>query len=259
MAKEKEPEPVKAEKAQVKDTYEENARGRELTNQLGHSFVARDYLVSTLVFGLAYLAYNQFAPMKASAVAAGGAVVEPATGFAFDPLLRVDGKELSLLGVGVRSKLVVSVYAAGFYAEASAMRSATAPLLALPLHGEPQLFVALAAASAAKYCVLTFARDVAATKVAEAFLSSPGGSAKSRKELEACIVTQQGDLKKGDQLALSWRGTDGFAVKSGFGTTLCSFRDRPLAEGLLGMYLGKDAVSPKLKASIADGIKALHV
>jgi hypothetical protein len=232
---------------------------RELGGELGHSFALRDYAVSTLVFFLAYQAFVLF--QGTPGAAAGGAVVEPSTGIAFAPSLRVDGKALSLLGVGVRTKLVVNVYAVAFYAEPAPMRAAAARFVALPpakLRGEPRLFAALADASAAKHIVLTFARDVGAAKVAEALSAVPGASAKARAELATCIVGQ-GNLKKGDQLALSWRGKDGLAVKGGSGAaTLCSFRDRPLAAGLLGMYLGTEAVSPKLRTSIADGVKALH-
>lgn len=189
-----------------------------------------------------------------------GAVVEPATGISFPVLLRADGRTLTLLGVGVRTKVVVNVYAAAFYAEAVPMRAVSAPFKSAPvgkLAFERRLFAALADAASAKQVVLTFARSVGAQKIADALSAVPGASARARSELEACIVTKKGDLRKGDSLTLSWRGKDSLSVKSG-SATLCSFRDRPLAAGLLAMYLGPEAVSPKLKASIAAGIKVLH-
>lgn len=186
--------------------------------------------------------------------------MEPATGIAFPTSLRADGKDLSLLGVGVRTKLVVNVYAAALYAEAAPMRAASAPFKAMSagkLASEPRLFAALAEAAAAKQVVLTFARDVGAQKIAEALSAVPGASARARAELESCIVSKKGDLKRGESLTLSWRGKDSLGIKSG-GSLLCSFRDRPLSAGVLALYLGREAVSPKLKASVAAGVKALH-
>lgn len=212
--------------------------------------------VALLVALVAYAYFFRRAPLRAGA---GG--VEPATGIAFASAIRSDGKALALLGVGVRVKIVVNVYAAGFYAEPAAMRAASAPFTDAPaakLASNAKLFDALADSASSKQVVLTFARDVGASKIAEALSAVPGASAKARAELEACIVQKNGDLKKGDSLALAWKGRDAVAVKGGAGATLCAFRDRALASGLLQMYLGKDAVSPKLKSSIAHGVKALH-
>jgi len=191
----------------------------------------------------------------------GGAAVEPATGIAFPRTLRTDGKALTLLGVGVRTKFVVNVYAAAFYADAGLSRAALAPFKGVPvskLASEPRLFAALSESPTTKQVVLTFARAVGAQKIAEALSAVPGASAKARAELEACIVSKRGDLRRGDQLVLNWRGRDGVSVRDGAGgAALCAFRDRSLAAGLLAMYLGGEAVSPKLKASIAAGVLEL--
>jgi hypothetical protein len=212
--------------------------------------------VALLVALVAYVYLFRRAPLSAGADG-----IEPATGIAFANAIRADGKALALLGVGVRVKIVVNVYAAAFYAEPAAIRAATAPFKdgpAAKLTANAKLFDALADSPSAKQVVLTFARDVGATKIAEALSAVPGASAKARAELEACIVQKNGDLKKGDSLAIAWKGRDAVAVKSGSGATLCAFRDRALASGLVRMYLGKDAVSPKLKSSIAHGVLALH-
>jgi hypothetical protein len=191
----------------------------------------------------------------------GDTAVEPTTGISFSKAVRVDGKALSLLGVGVRTKIVVNVYAAALYAEQAPIKAATAAFKGRSgsqLAQDSKLFDAIANAPAAKQVLLTFARDVGAAKIAEALSAVPGASAKARAELEECLMTKQGDFKKGSSLALAWRGRDGLAVKSGAGATLCSFRDRALASGLLAMYLGKAPVSPRLKASVAEGVALLH-
>lgn len=205
---------------------------------------------------VAYVYFFRRAPLSAGADG-----IEPATGIAFPSTIRADGKPLALLGVGVRVKIVVNVYAAAFYAEPAAIRAVSAPFKDAPaakLAANVKLFDALADSTSAKQVVLTFARDVGATKIAEALSAVPGASAKARADLEACVVRKNGDLKKGDSLSLAWKGRDAVAVKGSAGATLCTFRDRALAAGLIRMYLGKDAVSPKLKSSIAHGVKALH-
>jgi len=182
---------------------------------------------------------------------------EPAVaGIKFANSVRVDNKKLELQGVGVRTKVVVNVYSAGFYAEQGPIDRATKPYAGKPgakLAGDAGFFKAIQALGSAKAVLLTFARAVGADKVAEALSAVPGANAKSQQELHKCI-TRNGDLSKGDQLLFSWsKATDSVAVKSK-SETLCTIKDADLAKGLLSMYLGGNAVSPKLKAAIASTI-----
>mmetsp|Transcript_10214 Transcript_10214/g.26532 ORF Transcript_10214/g.26532 Transcript_10214/m.26532 type:complete len:231 (-) Transcript_10214:25-717(-) len=183
---------------------------------------------------------------------------DPATGIKLPNEIKISGKSLELLGIGVRTKAgVVNVYSAGLYLTADVRKTLKpfAGKTSAQLARDPGFFTTVTAHSGPKAVILAFARDVAVAKVADALSAVPGARQSVKEELGKCI-TKNGDLRKGDQLMFNWAKKDTVLVKSKY-ETFCTIRDAPLASGLLGMYLGPQAVSPKLKASIAERAQEL--
>lgn len=210
-------------------------------------------IMGAVLMGLSYygLYVDQMKKAEGQTGERGLMSTDPATGIELSNEITISGTSLELLGIGVRTKVVVNVYSAGFYLPADVRKSLKAfeGKTASQLTKNAAFFKAIENHKGSKAVILAFARDVGVSKVAEALMAVPGAKQSVKDELGACI-TKNGDLKKGDQLMLNWPKKGVVKVKSKT-TTFCTISDEPLASGLLAMYLGDRAVSGALKASMA--------
>ena len=178
-------------------------------------------------------------------------VKEAATGIEF---AADTGDGLSLLGVGVRKKLVFNVYAAALYVDGAAFVEAV---------GEKGVAGAnrvVHRSGIRRRMVLHFVRDVPAEKIRKAFrnslesnMSAKNYAAESERIetfLASCTDVSKGDLfvfeSKGDRVKVKLRGKTIFKAGS-----------RRLMRGMWGSYFGKRPINEDLRKGLLRRSAAL--
>lgn len=197
-----------------------------------------------LAAAVALLAYWTALSSGNGAATDGSLIVDPATGIGFPPVQRFKvGKDLSLLGVGVRKKAVINVYAVGFYGHKSVAK-------AVGEKSKKKALEAIISAKGPRAAQLTFAMGVGAAKMAEALSNIDGVAQESKDKFSEMILTGiGGKMKKGETMTLEWKGSD-VVVVTARGSPIGEMKDKDLFKGLLNVYLGPKSVSPSLKANI---------
>lgn len=162
-------------------------------------------------------------------------------GYKFDDTARVAGKELKLNGAGMRTKLIIKVYAAGLY-----------------LTEKKTSMAKIAAIDGPRRVTLIMARDVSADSFGGAFMEGlKDNTSVAERNAIASQVNKFGEmfalvpgLKKGDVLHLDWL--------PGVGTQ-CELNGRKLGEtvpdvafynAILRIWLGEDPVDRSLKPAL---------
>ncbi len=154
-------------------------------------------------------------------------------GVKFPETVSAEGKELKLNGVGLRTKAIFKVYAAGLYLET-------------PGKDGTQII----SSDQVKRVRMTMLRDLEKSKITDAISDGIEKNNKSQMAaLKARLDTFNAaipDLKKGDELVLTYVPGKGTSVQSKSGQQI-SVEGKDFADALFGVWLGKDPVDDDLK------------
>ena len=165
-------------------------------------------------------------------------VAEPRSGVKF----AVKDRDMSLLGVGLRTRTVlkVKVYAIGLYVADSA--------LAGPLKGRagtPELYSQLVNGEFPKRLVLKFVRDVTADQVREAFRDGlKGAPAKTES-----WINYFGDTRSGQEYVIGWTPGVGLETRVA-GVDKPAINDKALAAAVFGIWLGAKPIQDDIKTDL---------
>jgi hypothetical protein len=196
-------------------------------------------------------------------------LVEPSTGFAFPLARKLDGHPLTLLGVGVRKKVVVKVYAMALYVDETEARRNFPPLVARAggrsraalLSGDhAQQFAIWGAFD--KLAVLHFVRDVDGEKIRDAFKEgledelSEKATPEMRKAAESFVGLFNRELKNGEEIEIRTDG-DGHIGVTIAGEKKDGPQSAKLARAVWGVWLGAKPISTDLRKSLVDRIDLL--
>jgi len=154
-------------------------------------------------------------------------------GVKFPDTVSVEGKELKLNGAGLRTKAIFKVYAAGLYLETPGKDSAQ-----------------VISSDQVKRVRMYMLRDLEKKKITEAISEgieknnkAQMGALKARLDTFNAAIP---DLKKGDELVLTYVPGKGTSVQSKSGQQI-SVEGKDFADALFGVWLGKDPVDDDLK------------
>ena len=179
-------------------------------------------------------------------------VVEPRTGRTYP---RQD-LGMSLASVGVRTKLFVKVYAAGFYVEPEGAREVLSEFRGLSheeLVSSERFYAALVGDGFAKAMVMQFVYNAGAKKVQGAFREGieenlPGTSPAA----DAFLALFTGEVgNKGDRLTIR-TSPGGKIVVLSHGAELGTVEDAALSEAVWKIWLGPEPILPKLKSGLVE-------
>lgn len=166
-------------------------------------------------------------------------------GIKFDDTTKVAGKELKLNGLGVRTKFIVKVYAAGLYLP----EKKSTPAEVLKLEGPRRV-------------TLVMMRDVSSEDFGKAFMDGLNDNVdKAEKSKLVAQISKFGEmfallesLKKGDVLHLDWTGS----------ATQCELNGKKIGEpvpdlafynAVLRIWLGDKPVDRSLKPALLGEAK----
>jgi hypothetical protein len=175
------------------------------------------------------------------AVALPAAAAVDVNGYKFDDTAKVAGKDLKLNGAGMRTKIIIKVYAAGLY-----------------LPEKKATMAEIAAIDGPRRVTIVMARDVSSDTFGSAFMEGlKDNTSIAERNAMASQVNKFGEmfamvpgLKKGDVLHLDW--------VPGVGTQ-CELNGKKLGEtvpdlafynALLRIWLGDDPVDSSLKPAM---------
>lgn len=196
-------------------------------------------------------------------------ITEPSSGYAFDSEKSVAGKSYTLVGVGMRKKFIVKVYAMGMYVETTDAKRAFSSL-ATKAGGNDQAHLAAGDKAQAfivngtfdKIGVLHFVRDVDAAKVREAFTEgladevSDKAAPDVREAAQSFLKLVDRDLKNGDDLVIH-SSTDGRLEISIGGQDKGGVTNAKLARAMWSVWLGSKPVTKDLKGELVNRIEQL--
>jgi hypothetical protein len=161
------------------------------------------------------------------------AAAKEVSGVQFPESLQVEGKELKLNGAGLRRKLVFNVYAAGLYAESTSKDAAQ-----------------VISSDQVKRVRMSMLRDLDKKTVSDAIVDGFKKNAAEQvpalqKRLDTFTAAIP-DLKKGDELVLTYVPGQGTKVESKAGQTI-SVEGKDFADALFSVWLGNSPVDEGLK------------
>lgn len=145
----------------------------------------------------------------------------------------VDGKSLTLNGMGLRTKAIFKVYVAGLYTETPSK--------------DPQKIIA---ADEVKRVRMYMLRDLEKSKIVDAiregFAKNNKAQMPALKERLDKFTSGVPDLKEGDELVLTYAPGKGTTIQSKSGQEL-SVEGKDFADALFGVWLGKNPVDDDLR------------
>jgi Chalcone isomerase-like len=188
-----------------------------------------------------------------------GEFKEPKTGVGFSETMNHDGTELLLAGAGVRSKMMVKVYAGALYID-NAAKSALASFKSKASKPDQSLFDAVADGSFSKMFLLHFVRDVDSGKITEAFRESleknvDMKAADIQKDAEAFLTASKVDMKDGQEMKVFIKG-DEITVIAPSGVSQ-PIKNSKLAGGVARIWLGKNPISEDLKKGMVSRLSQI--
>jgi hypothetical protein len=185
-------------------------------------------------------------------IPAAASVQEPKTGVSFDETLNQSGTDMILAGTGVRTKMMVKVYALALYLESSA-KTALAQFKSEAAKPTDNLYNAVITGDFAKLFVLHFVRDVGGDKVSDAIkdslakhpnMSAPDVQNDAQTFFKACAV----DVKDGEALKIFVKGDEVTVIPPTGDPTV--IKNGKLADMVPAIWLGKNPVSDDLKKAL---------
>jgi hypothetical protein len=209
------------------------------------------------------------AALLVCALAHAETVKEPATGHAFESVMPVEGRPYALVGVGLRKKFVVKVYAMALYVDEAEGRHAFPALVSragghdharLTSGDHAQSFVMWG--TFGKMAILHFVRDVDAGKIRGAFEEgledelSDKAPADLKASAQAFLALFDKDMKEGQEIALR-TAADGKIEADIAGTKKSGPQSPRLARSVWGIWLGAKPISADLRRGLVERIDVL--
>jgi hypothetical protein len=204
-----------------------------------------------------------------SVTALAESVPEPATGQSFEATATVDGRPYVLLGLGVRKKLMVKVYAMALYIDEAEGRHAFPALVSraggrdhakLTSSDHAQSFVMWG--TFGKMARLHFVRDVDAAKIRGAFEEGLEDELSDKSPPEMKQAAQQfldlfdKDMKEGQEIVLRTTA-DGKIEATVAGAQKSGPHNARLARAVWGIWLGQKPISADLRRGLVERIDVL--
>jgi hypothetical protein len=180
--------------------------------------------------------------------------VEPNTGVAFPETMKVDETDLQFAGAGVRTKLVVKVYAGALYL-ATSVKNDLAKFRDAVQKPDQSVFDALLKSSAGKMFVLHFVRDVDGRRIQDGFKD---GLKKSldledpsiKVDLDSFLRSVGANVRQGDVLRVYLQQAEIRILKpDGSAETI---HNEKLASAIAAHWLGRKPVSEELKNAMVS-------
>jgi hypothetical protein len=196
-------------------------------------------------------------------------VSEPATGHGFDAVTQVAGRPYALVGVGVRKKVMIKVYAMALYVDEAEGRHAFPALVSraggsdharLTKDDHAQSFVMWG--TFGKQAVLHFVRDVDASKIRGAFADgleeelSDKAPADLKQGAQAFLGLFDKDLKEGQEIVIRTTA-DGKIEAEVAGAKKSGPQSPRLARAVWGIWLGAKPISSDLRRALVERIDVL--
>jgi len=177
------------------------------------------------------------------------AVLDSNTGISFDRAHDfIISKNMQLLGLGTRKKAILNIYSVAVYGHKSIVKQWNGK--DFPKSGELRCQKVLVDTKAPRAVLLKFNMRIGAEKIAEAVSAIPGATAESRLELQNMIVDGSGGkLLKNEEMTFEWKGLDQVTI-SARGKPIGTIKDKIIASGILGLYVGPKSVSPSLLSAL---------
>jgi len=196
---------------------------------------------------------------------ADAAVTESSTGKSFPAVRRVatdaEDVEIVCVGTGVRTKLVIKVYALGFYVEEAYRQKVRpgwqkqAPTIDR-LQETPAFFDSLMRDAYVRQFELQFVREVEADKIQDAFgegiednLPEMKSNSQVAADARRFIGWFKNTAKENDRLVITI-GADGAITAHQNQTELGRLKNPVLAKGVTGIWLGRKCISDSLKEGL---------
>lgn len=185
-------------------------------------------------------------------------VTESSTGQKFPATLSYGGKGYSLLGVGVRKKFVVKVYAMGLYGESAGAKQAYPAVQGKSGGDKAQQFVVYG--RFAKLAVLRFVRDVEKDKIQEAYRESLGGAlaagGAAAADAQAFLALFDKDMKGGQELRIATDEGGKVTVEIA-GQKKSGPQSPQLARAIWEIWLGNKPISGDMKRTLVERVDEL--
>ena len=188
-----------------------------------------------------------------------GEFKEPKTGVGFSETMNHEGTDLFLAGAGVRSKMMIKVYAGALYMDTAA-KSALQQVKSKAGKPDQSVYDAIADGNFAKMFLLHFVRDVDSGKIIEAFKESleknvDMKAADVQKDAEAFLTASKIDMKEGQEMKVFIKG-DEITVTTPSGSSQ-AIKNSKLAGAVARIWLGKDPISEDLKSGMVSRLSQI--
>ncbi|XP_042500704.1 fatty-acid-binding protein 3, chloroplastic [Macadamia integrifolia] len=218
---------------------------------------------------------THFILKAASSVDSAEYVVEPATNVKFQTTVSLPGcsNSLALLGTGYREKVFaiigVKVYAAGFYANKSAIEKLNAwkGRSATDIQLDSSLFATIFQAPVEKSLQIVMVRDVDGKTFWDALDDAVSPRIKAPSPVDESTLSifrrifQGRSLRKGTFIFLTWVDPSKMLVcisSNGLPSTVdATIESVNINKALFDVFFGDAPVSPSLKASVAEGLSVV--
>jgi hypothetical protein len=181
-------------------------------------------------------------------------VQEPKTKVNFEETLNQSGADLVLLGMGVRTKMMVKVYAAGLYVEPSA-KTDLAQFKSEASKPSDNVYNAIINGSFAKLIMLNFVRDASGDQVSDAMkqallkypaMSQPDVQKDAQTFFTACTT----DIKDGETLKIFIKGDETTVIPPNGNPTV--IKNAKLATAVPAIWIGQNAISDDMKKGLVS-------
>lgn len=153
--------------------------------------------------------------------------------------MELDGTQLELNGMGLRTKIIFKVYVAGLYLEKTSSDG-----------------MGISSSEQVKRIELVFKRGVSGEDVAEAiadgFSANAEGKLEALKDRIARFEAMIPDVKKGDRLVFVYQPGAGISI-TGNGKPLGNIKGKDFADTLFRVWLGEKPADKSLKKGLLGG------
>lgn len=180
-----------------------------------------------------------------------GTVQEPKTKVGFEDKLNFEGSDLELAGVGLRTKMMFKVYAAGLYLDPAAKKD----LSKYKGQATQALYDDIINGGFSKLFVLHFVRDVESEKIVEAFeegleKSIDVKTSDVQKDVQAFLNASRVEMKEGRELKVFVSGEEVFVTS--FSGKSEVIKNGKLAKAVTSIWLGEKPITEELKKGLVN-------
>ncbi|QSQ24687.1 chalcone isomerase family protein [Pyxidicoccus parkwayensis] len=162
------------------------------------------------------------------------ALAKEVQGVKYPDTATVEGKELKLNGVGVRTKFVFKVYTAGLYVEN-------------PSEDGAQIINADAIKRVRMYMLRDLDKKTISEAMAEGFKKNAGSKMAELQPKLDTFTSALTDVKKGDEIILTYVPGQGTRVQSAKGGQQITVEGKDFSDALFSIFVGKSPVDDGMK------------